>query len=135
MQMIKIVFTISFLFLAFFLKAQTDTARVKSDTTKSVIPETPPEFPGGDSGLYQFLSSHLKYPADAVEKHIQGRVNVQFFIEMDGTVSNVVALNLVFPSLDKEAVRVISSMPKWKPGTLNGEPQRTYFTIPIQFAL
>ena len=94
-----------------------------------------PRFPGGDRALMQWLSDHINYPEDATKSHIQGRVIVRFVIETDGSINNVELVQGVHPSLDKEAIRVIESMPQWVPGTQNGKLVAVYYTIPIVFKL
>lgn len=94
-----------------------------------------PEFNGGQKALIDFLLKNVKYPPEAIEKNIQGRVMVRFIIEKDGKVSNVEVINGVDELLDKEAVRVVSSMPNWKPGRYEGDPVRVRYTLPIQWRL
>ena len=97
------------------------------------IVEQMPSFPGGLSALQTWLASNITYPAQAVENGIQGRVIVAFIVERDGTIMNVRVTKSVAPSLDKEAVRVVKSMPKWIPGTQNGEPVRVKYCVPVVF--
>ncbi len=97
------------------------------------VVEQQPSFPGGS--VNGWLSEHIKYPVVAAENGIQGRVVVQFVVEKDGSVSQVKVVRGVDPSLDKEAVRVISSMPKWIPGKQNGVSVRSRFTVPVTFRL
>ena len=99
------------------------------------VVEQTPSFPGGDAALMRFLSTNVHYPAVAEENGIQGRVVVTFIIERDGSISDVKVVKSVDPSLDKEAVRVIESMPRWKAGTQNGEPVRVKYTMPVTFRL
>ena len=100
------------------------------------VVEQMPEFPnGGMAGLMQYLSKNIKYPEAAMKKGIQGRGIVQFVVEKDGSITNVKILRGVDPELDKEAVRVVSAMPKWKPGTQRGEAVRVRFTVPVMFRL
>ena len=94
-----------------------------------------PSFPGGTDSLYAFLARNIKYPADANEKGIEGRVYVSFIVETDGTFSNVKILRDIGGGCGKEAVRVIKLMPKWIPGTQRGRPVRTQFNLPIVFEL
>lgn len=95
-----------------------------------------PEFPdGGMSALMEYLSKNIKYPEAAMKKGTQGRVTVQFVVEKDGSITNVKILRGIDPELDKEAIRVISAMPKWKPGTQRGEAVRVRFTVPVMFRL
>jgi TonB family protein len=97
--------------------------------------ENVPEFPGGQEGLMKFLSENTRYPVIAKDHGIQGRVIVRFVVSKTGEISNVEVLRGVDPSLDREAVRVVESMPAWKPGTQRGKAVNVYFTIPIQFSL
>ncbi len=99
------------------------------------IVEEMPEFPGGEDKLVEFVSKNLCYPQKAKEKGIQGRVFVGFIVEKDGSVSNVTNLRSVDSVLDAEAMRVIQSLPKWKPGKHNGEFVRVSYQIPIFFKL
>lgn len=99
------------------------------------VVEQAPEFPGGQSELMKYLSSSIRYPEIAVENGIQGRVIVQFVVERDGSATQVEIARGVDPSLDKEAIRVVKEMPKWKPGQQRGKPVRTKFTLPVQFRL
>ena len=94
-----------------------------------------PEFPGGEAKLMEFISKNIHYPQAAREKGIQGRVFIGFIIEKDGSVSNVRNLRSVDSELDAEAMRVIESMPRWKPGMLNGDTVRVSYQIPIVFKL
>lgn len=94
-----------------------------------------PQFPGGNKGLAQFLSATLKYPAPCVEERIQGRVLVKFTVFKDGSVGNVEVMEPVHPLLDAEAVRVVSLLPKWTPGIIDGEPVNVWYRLPISFRL
>ena len=97
--------------------------------------EQMPEYPGGMPAMIDFLQTNLKYPEDAVKQKVSGRVMVMFVVETDGSLSNVRVARKVFPSLDAEAVRVVKTMPKWKPGKENGRPVRVNFTLPVVFTL
>ena len=92
-----------------------------------------PSFPGGDP--VRWINKNVKYPVIAQENGIQGKVFVQFVIEKDGSITNVKVLRGVDASLDKEAVRVVQSMPKWKPGKQRGKPVRVSYNVPINFRL
>ena len=96
------------------------------------VVEDMPTFPGD---INKWLGKNVKYPVIAQENNIQGRVTVQFVIERDGSITDVKVLRGVDPSLDKEAVRVVKSMPKWKPGKQRGKPVRVSYTVPINFQL
>lgn len=100
------------------------------------VVEVMPEFPdGGMPGLMNFLSNNIKYPVNAQKRGVQGRVSVQFIVNADGSISDVGIIRAVDPDLDGEAVRVISTMPKWKPGTQRGKPVRVKYTVPVMFRL
>ncbi|MBR1447206.1 MAG: TonB family protein [Prevotella sp.] len=99
------------------------------------VVEQMPDFPGGQSALRNYLSQNLRYPPIAEENGIQGRVVCQFIVERDGSVSSVHVVRSVDPSLDKEAMRVINSMPRWVPGKQNGKAIRVKYTLPITFTL
>ena len=92
-----------------------------------------PEYPGGMSAMIEFLQTNLKYPEDAIKQKVGGRVMVMFVVETDGSLSNVRVARKVFPSLDAEAVRVVKTMPKWKPGKEKGRAVRVNFTLPVVF--
>ena len=101
-----------------------------------VVVESMPEFPGGQQALFKYLSDNIKYPVIAQENGIQGRVICQFTVNKDGSIVDIeVVRSGGDPSLDKEAVRVIKTMPKWKPGKQRGKPVRVKFTVPVSFKL
>ena len=101
-----------------------------------VVVETMPEFPGGQQALFKYLSENVKYPVIAQENGIQGRVICQFVVNKDGSMVDVeVVRSGGDASLDKEAVRVIKSMPKWKPGKQRGKAVRVKYTVPVNFRL
>lgn len=99
------------------------------------IVEQQPLFPGGPTALMKYLSENTKYPVVAQENGVQGRVTVQFVVEKDGSISDVHVLRGVDPSLDKEAVRVVKSMPRWTPGKQNGITVRVNYRVPVLFRL
>ena len=100
------------------------------------VVENMPEFPdGGMPGLMKYLSTNIRYPEAAHKAGTQGRVTVQFVVGKDGSIGNVSILRGVDPALDAEAIRVISGMPKWKPGTQKGEPVNVRYTVPVMFRL
>ena len=108
----------------------------EDDDAVYVVVETMPEFPGGQQALFKYLSENVKYPVIAQENGIQGRVICQFVVNKDGSIVEVeVVRSGGDPSLDKEAVRVIKSMPKWKPGQQRGKPVRVKYTVPVNFKL
>ncbi len=101
-----------------------------------VVVESMPEFPGGQQALFKYLGDNVKYPVIAQENGIQGRVICQFVVNKDGSIVDIeVVRSGGDPSLDKEAIRVIKSMPKWKPGKQRGKPVRVKFTLPVNFKL
>ena len=101
-----------------------------------VVVEENPQFPnGGTAGLLQYLGKNIKYPTIPQENGTQGRVTVQFVVNKDGSIVDVKVIRGVDPYLDKEAVRVISTMPKWIPGKQRGVPVRCKFTVPVTFKL
>ncbi len=97
--------------------------------------EQMPQFQGGNEALMKFISSNLKYPTIAAENGIEGRVMVRFVVGKDGSVSDVTILRGLDASCDREAKRVVESMPKWIPGRQNGREVPVYFTLPIVFKL
>ena len=97
--------------------------------------EEMPSYSGGQGALMSFLANNIQYPIEAQKKGVQGRVIVEFIIEKDGTITNVKVLHGVDPALDKEAIRVIKSMPKWNPGKQNGSAVRVRYEVPIVFGL
>lgn len=99
------------------------------------VVEEMPEFPGGMGECLKFLGQNVKYPAEAQAKGIQGKVIVQFVVEKDGSISNPFVVRSIDPYLDGEAIRVISIMPKWKPGMQKGQPVRVRYTVPVTFKL
>ena len=105
------------------------------DTAVFEVVEVPPRFPGGEIELMKFISRNVKYPAEARDKHVQGRVILTFIVEKDGSISNVRVARPVDPSLNAEAIRVVQSMPKWEPAKHRGQAVRVRYTVPIQFRL
>lgn len=99
------------------------------------VVEEMPEFPGGNAELLKYLAKSIKYPVIAQENGIQGRVICAFVVNRDGGIVDAEVLRGVDPSLDKEALRVIMAMPKWKPGKQRGKPVRVKYTVPVTFRL
>ena len=97
--------------------------------------EIMPEFPGGTAALMKYLGTNIKYPTISQEMGSAGRVIVQFVVDKDGSISNPEVVRGVDAYLDKEAIRVISSMPKWRPGVQNGKKVRVKYTVPVVFRL
>lgn len=116
------------------------TSDAKSAKTDNIGPvfkevETMPKFPGGIKGLMQYLARNIKYPVIAQEHKEQGRVIVQMIVDKNGSISNLKIVRGVTPALDAEAIRVVSTMPKWEPGQQRGEVVSVEYTLPIQFRL
>lgn len=99
------------------------------------VVEVMPSFPGGPAALQQYLKSNMRYPVVAQENGVQGRVVVSFVVERDGSITDVNVAKSVDPSLDKEATRVVKSMPKWIPGKQNGSAVRVKYNVPVTFRL
>lgn len=100
-----------------------------------MVVEEMPEFPGGMAECLKFLGKNIKYPTIAQENGVQGRVIVQFVVNQDGSIVDPVVVRSVDPYLDKEALRVIKTMPKWKPGKQRGKAVRVKYTVPVTFKL
>ena len=99
------------------------------------VVEEMPSFPGGNAALMSYLNSNTKYPVVAQENGVQGRVIISFVVERDGSISDVKVARSVDPSLDREAQRVVKSMPRWTPGKQNGQTVRVKYTVPVVFRL
>lgn len=125
------------------IKAQEHKDAVVVEEKKPVVEENHvfesveqmPAFPGGDAALYKYISEHLRYPSVAQENNIQGRVVVQFVVTKTGSVGEVKVVRSKDPDLDKEAVRVVKTLPKFIPGKMNGQAVNVWFTLPITFKL
>ena len=99
------------------------------------VVEEMPEFPGGMAECLKFIGKNIKYPTIAQENGVQGRVIIQFVVNQDGSIVDPVVMRSVDPYLDKEALRVIKMMPKWKPGKQRGKAVRVKYTVPVTFKL
>jgi TonB family protein len=97
--------------------------------------DTMPEFPGGKTALKKYIAEHIKYPSDAHDNGIEGTVYVQLLIDKSGSVRDPKIIKPVFPSLDKEAIRVVQSFPRWEPGKQNGAKVNVQLFLPIKFKL
>ena len=106
----------------------------KSGTALKVA-EVMPKFPGGIPGLMQYLARNIKYPTIAQKNKEQGRVILQMIVGKDGSISNIKVLRSISPLLDAEAIRVVSTMPKWEPGQQGGQAIAVEYTLPIVFKL
>lgn len=114
----------------------TEPVKPKEEENKVFdVVEQMPSYPGGMGALMQYLSSSIKYPVIAEENGIQGRVICTFVVERDGSITDVRIAKSVDPSLDKEAQRVVSKMPRWIPGKQNGSAVRVKYTLPVTFRL
>ena len=111
-----------------------DVATSKEDTVYQIVEEMP-KFPGGEEAMFKFISENVKYPQEAKDKNIAGRVFVNFVIEKDGSVDEVKVLRSIGGGCDEEAVRVVKSMPKWTPGKQKGKPVRVSYIMPFVFKL
>jgi periplasmic protein TonB len=100
-----------------------------------IFVEEMPEFPGGNSALLRYVSENLRYPDEALENNIQGRVTLKFVVNTNGSVDRIVVIRGVDPSIDNEAVRIINTLPHFKPGRQNGVPVPVWFTIPVVFQI
>ena len=114
--------------------AQPEPPKEEENKVFDVV-EQMPAFPGGPSALMSYLSKNIKYPVVAEENGVQGRVIVTFVVERDGSITDVRVAKSVDPSLDKEAQRVVRSMPNWIPGKQNGSAVRVKYTVPVTFRL
>lgn len=123
------------------LKAKEDIAapeppkHVVEETKIFTVVEQMPMYPGGDAALMGYLRDNIKYPTVAAENGVQGRVIVGFVVERDGSITDVNILRGVDPSLDREAMRVVKSMPRWNPGKQNGSAVRVKYQVPVSFRL
>ena len=99
------------------------------------VVEEMPSFPGGNGALMSYLNGNTKYPVVAQENGVQGKVIISFVVERDGSISDVRVARSVDPSLDREAQRVVKSMPRWTPGKQNGQTVRVKYTVPVVFRL
>ncbi|MBF1521207.1 MAG: energy transducer TonB [Prevotella salivae] len=126
---------VALMMLVLFFSFTTSTAQTKKNDMVFDVVEVMPQFPGGQIAMLQYLMKNIKYPEQAMKEGIQGRVAVRFIVEKDGSISDVKPVLSVHPLLNKEAVRVVESMPKWTPGKQNGKPVRVRFNLPVMFKL
>lgn len=110
-----------------------EKAPVKEEVFRAV--EQMPQFPGGDAELMKYLSSHINYPTMAMENNVQGRVVVQFVVTKNGSIGEVKVVKGVDRDLDREAIRVVKSLPKFIPGKMNGQAVNVWYTLPVNFKL
>ena len=126
---------VALMMLVLLFSFMTSTAQTKKNDMVFDVVEVMPQFPGGKISMLQYLMKKIKYPEQAMKEGIQGRVTVRFIVEKDGSISDVKPVLSVHPLLNKEAVRVVKSMPKWSPGKHNGKPVRVRFNLPVMFKL
>ena len=126
---------VALMMLVLLFSFMTSTAQTKKNNMVYDVVEVMPQYPGGQIAMLKYIMENIKYPKQIMEEGIQGRVTVSFIVEKDGRVSNVRLLRSVQPALDKEAIRVVKSMPKWTPGKQNGKPVRVRFNLPVMFKL
>ena len=112
----------------------TEKSKKQAEIIKNAS-EVKPEFYGGKEAISRFLSQNLKYPPSAYQMRIEGIVAVRFLIRTDGSVTDAKITRSVHPELDQEALRIIRTMPVWRPGLINGKPANVYFTLPIRFSI
>jgi protein TonB len=115
--------------------AQPEPPKHEEESKVFDVVEQMPSFPGGNGALLEYLATHVKYPVVAQENGVQGRVIVSFVVERDGSITDVRVVRSVDPSLDREAARVVSSMPRWTPGKQNGSAVRVKYNVPVMFKL
>lgn len=108
---------------------------LKANSTTAMRVEKMPEFPGGEKALLAFIKEHVKYPPKAKRQGVEGKVIASFVVEKDGRVNEVKVLKPVNPLLDAEVIRVVSKLPDFSPGTVNGVPVRVMYKLPISFSL
>ena len=116
------------------LKRNAAQAKAIDETVYRSV-EQMPRFPGGEAALMSYIESHINYPAMAAENNVQGKVVVQFVVKKDGSISEVKVIRSVDKDLDREAVRVVKSMPKFTPGRQNGEAVNVWYTLLVPFKL
>lgn len=118
------------------LQKVADSSLNSKSTEKTFdVVDNMPSYPGGRAAMMAFLSSNMNYPATAKENNVQGRVIIGFVVDKDGSISDAKVLRSVDPALDQEALRLVNSMPKWKPGTMDGKPVRVRYSVPFTFRL
>jgi tonB family C-terminal domain len=126
---------VALMMLVLLFSFMTSTAQTKKNDMVFDVVEVMPQFPGGQIAMLKYIMENMKYPEQAMKEGIQGRVAVRFIVEKDGSISDVKPILSVHPLLNKEAVRVVESMPKWTPGKHNGKPVRVRFNLPVMFKL
>ena len=132
----RLLATLSVLVLLFVANINA-TAQNKKAANDKVLEkaEVMPEYPGGEQAMMNFVATNVKYPQEAIDKEISGRVMVGFVVEKDGSISDVKVVKGIGGGCDEEAVRVVNAMPKWKPGMDKGKPVRVSYMMPFTFKL
>ena len=143
-SVIKVLLTLPVFALLILLNTQCDNVKPNEDKQQTPAAEVEtvqdsiyrvsdamPEYPGGPNEMMRYIQENIKYPQSAIDNKIEGRVFVTFVVEKDGSISNAAVMRGIDKECDAEALRVVSSMPKWNPGQHKGEVVRTQFTIPI----
>lgn len=115
--------------------AITDARNVPVKTEIYNSAECMPQFPGGEAALYKYIETHIQYPPEAAEIRIVGKVIVQFVVEKDGSIGEVKVVRSLDSLVDKEAVRLVKSFPKFAPGKMNNKPVRVWYTVLVPFNL
>lgn len=133
------------LFSGFFIQAQTDSVATDQPVQDPPIVgsenynvvEQMPEFPGGQDAMMKFISKNVKYPENAIQNNVEGKVVLKFVVNTQGEIRDIEVISKVKYGygLEEEAIRVIKKMPRWTPGKLNGKPVNVYFSLPISFRL
>ena len=131
----NVTLKVALMMLVLLFSFMTSTAQTKKNNMVFDVVEVMPQFPGGQIAMMKYIMENMKYPEQAMKEGIQGRVTVRFIVEKDGSISDVKPVLSVHPLLNKEAVRVVESMPKWTPGKHNGKPVRVRFNLPVMFKL
>lgn len=112
-----------------------DEDEIEGESTIFVVVEQEPSFPGGMDSMYAFIQRNLRYPTQAIDNDVSGKVYVTFVVEKDGSISNPKLLRDIGFGCGAEAIRVVKAMPKWNPGKQRGKPVRVQFNLPVSFSL
>ena len=145
-SVIKVLLTLPVFALLILLNTQCDNTKPNDEKQQTPateletvqdsiyrVSDAMPEYPGGPNEMMRYIQENIKYPQSAIDNKIEGRVFVTFVVEKDGSITNAAVLRGIDKECDAEALRVVSSMPKWNPGQHKGEVVRTQFTIPIYY--
>ncbi len=131
----KKTFLLLSLFCFFFACKKENTTTTNTEDEIFLVVEQQAEFPNGQAALFQWLKDNMQYPETAKQNKVEGKIITRFVIEKNGDLNGATVLRGVDASLDKEALRLLSTMPKWKPGKQRGNDVRSYFTLPVEFKL